>query len=462
MKKKKILFDISHLIHGYTGIQQDLRYTLEALVESEKYEIDLLLYDMVNNYDFITFDYKRNEKIFESHVAQAKLLSHFFSTGRLTNLQGRSPLKWFLRKSYERLLWKKNDFFCISLLKDYNEAILRKLIAGDISSKAFTKLLNSKILISNISSEALIRRMNMKKYELPYIDTHEYDIAIFIQEFPVLISPNTKKVVRTYDLLQILSPDVVYMADYKSAYQYRSIKECIAQNAHFTTISNNVKKDLNKLFEHEKIKSETIECTISDYYKVKRTEANNLLAQYGVKNNVKKYILAVSTIEPRKNFSSAYTAFKLLKEKKEYKDLKFVVIGSKSWLTNPADKLIFDDRDVILVKNVLIQDMPKFYSHAELLLFVPFLEGFGLPPVEAQASGCLVVNSNIEVHREIQGKSSFYANPYNVEDIAHVMDTALRLSRKEKNNRIKIGKLNANKYKKESIIKKWISFIERL
>ena len=58
-----------------------------------------------------------------------------------------------------------------------------------------------------------------ENYKIPTLNTDGYDLAIFFQEIPFKISTNTKKIVRTYDLIQILGPDVVFKADYKSNYQ---------------------------------------------------------------------------------------------------------------------------------------------------------------------------------------------------------------------------------------------------
>lgn len=460
MKKKKILFDISHTIHGHTGIQQDLRWTLETLISSNIYDVDLLVYDMVCNYEYLNFNYEKAEKMHGKYIAQAKLLSYFFNTGSKINQNARFPIGWLRRRNFERMLRKKNNFTVTELIKDFNEPVLRKLIAQDISFLTFNKLLERKIIFSNLSSEALVKRMNMDKYDLPVLNIKGYDVAIFIQEFPILLPSPTKKIVRTYDFLQITAPDVVYMADYKAAYQYKSIRHCIDQKSTFVTISNTVEKELKKIFKKD-IDSCVIPCIVSDGYQYKKIKMNNIFHSYGIKNkiSISKYILSVSTIEPRKNIYNIYKAFKLLKEDSRYINYKLVLIGSRTWYMDNIINLMLGDKDVVLVKDVLTEDMPFFYSNAELLVSIPFKEGFGLPPIEAMLCNCLVLSSDIPVHREIQGDASEYVNPYHVESIKDKMKSILSMPKKEKDIRKQLGLKQAQNYTQEVVKKLWTKLL---
>jgi glycosyltransferase involved in cell wall biosynthesis len=67
------------------------------------------------------------------------------------------------------------------------------------------------------------------------------------------------------------------------------------------------------------------------------------------------------------------------------------------------------------------QDIPHLYNLARLMVFPSLYEGFGLPVVEAMASGCPVVCSQQGALPDVGGAAVEYCNPLLVEDIADKM-----------------------------------------
>lgn len=81
--------------------------------------------------------------------------------------------------------------------------------------------------------------------------------------------------------------------------------------------------------------------------------------------------------------------------------------------------------------------LPSLYRGAEALVFVSLYEGFGLPLLEAMASGTAAITSNVSALPEIAGDAALLVNPNEVEDIAEAMgvivnNTALRQRLREK------------------------------
>jgi glycosyltransferase involved in cell wall biosynthesis len=62
--------------------------------------------------------------------------------------------------------------------------------------------------------------------------------------------------------------------------------------------------------------------------------------------------------------------------------------------------------------------LKQYMDYADALVFPSLYEGFGLPPLEAMATGCPVIASNIASLREIFGDAVFYFDPYRADDIA--------------------------------------------
>ena len=74
--------------------------------------------------------------------------------------------------------------------------------------------------------------------------------------------------------------------------------------------------------------------------------------------------------------------------------------------------------DAIYMGYVQTKGLAYIYNLANLFIFPSFYEGFGLPPLEAMASGCPVVVSNVASLPEVCGDAAYYVNPYDVESIA--------------------------------------------
>lgn len=70
-------------------------------------------------------------------------------------------------------------------------------------------------------------------------------------------------------------------------------------------------------------------------------------------------------------------------------------------------------------------ELHRLYTNAQLFIYPSFYEGFGLPVVEAQLSGCPVVTSNVSSLPEAGGPYAQLADPSNAEDICDKMTALL-------------------------------------
>jgi len=68
------------------------------------------------------------------------------------------------------------------------------------------------------------------------------------------------------------------------------------------------------------------------------------------------------------------------------------------------------------------EDLPKLYKGALFVAFVSLYEGFGLPIVEAMASGVAVLTSNVSAMPEVAGNAALMVDPYSIKDIALALD----------------------------------------
>ncbi len=138
------------------------------------------------------------------------------------------------------------------------------------------------------------------------------------------------------------------------------------------------------------------------------------------------YLLFVSTLEPRKNVTGVLRAFRLLVEWGYPGQL--VLVGRWGWRTDAIraelDSSPVRDR-VIHLDYVDRTRLPALYAHADALLFPSWIEGFGLPIVEAMACGTPVVTSGSSSMPEVAGSAAVYVDPASPHGIASAVSALL-------------------------------------
>jgi glycosyltransferase involved in cell wall biosynthesis len=121
-----------------------------------------------------------------------------------------------------------------------------------------------------------------------------------------------------------------------------------------------------------------------------------------------RFLLSVGTLEPGKNRETLTRALSLIHERGTH--LPLVVVGQRGWLddagasSEPAGQIIY-------LGYVPDADLPALYSCAEAFLFPSWLEGFGLPPLEALACGTPVISSRRPAMTEVLGDAALFADP---------------------------------------------------
>lgn len=136
-----------------------------------------------------------------------------------------------------------------------------------------------------------------------------------------------------------------------------------------------------------------------------------------------KYILFVGNVKPHKNLRNLLFAFQRFIQFKS-KDYYLVIVGKKEgFITKDHQIYKILESDVNIKEKVIFtgyveeNDLPIIYNLASLFVFPSLYEGFGLPPLEAMASGCPVIVSNTTSLPEICEDAACYVNPEDGQDI---------------------------------------------
>lgn len=132
------------------------------------------------------------------------------------------------------------------------------------------------------------------------------------------------------------------------------------------------------------------------------------------------YLLFVGSVKPHKNLSRLLEAFDRLLQRIPH-DL--IIIGRhEGFITGDAlaNERLSKHRRVTCVGEIDHDHelLRRFYAHADVLILPSLYESFGLPALEAAASGCPIVVSRVGGMPEVYGESALYCDPYDVNDIA--------------------------------------------
>ena len=132
-----------------------------------------------------------------------------------------------------------------------------------------------------------------------------------------------------------------------------------------------------------------------------------------------RYLLALGTIEPRKNLIRLVDALQLLRQKES--DLCLVIVGGAGWLYQDffqhLEKLE-QPNGVLLSGYVPDADLPAVITGAAAYVLASLYEGFGLPILEAMACGTPVVCSNTSSMPELGGDAARYFDPRDTQAMA--------------------------------------------
>lgn len=141
-------------------------------------------------------------------------------------------------------------------------------------------------------------------------------------------------------------------------------------------------------------------------------------------SNGQPYFLFVGALQPRKNLVNLLRAFDQFKTRTGA-GTQLLVVGRKAWKSGSIfdvyEQMLHQD-DVQLTGRVTDAELAGLYAAALATVYVPYFEGFGIPVIEAQASGCPVITSNCSSLPEVAGGAALLVDPLAVDSIADALE----------------------------------------
>ncbi|AHL76058.1 glycosyl transferase family 1 [Stutzerimonas stutzeri] len=154
------------------------------------------------------------------------------------------------------------------------------------------------------------------------------------------------------------------------------------------------------------------------------------------------YLLAVSSHSAHKNFARMVAAFIRMEG---LEDVELRIIGDSSRIFSGSLHDVAGSRRIRMLGRLTDEELVEAYQGATAFVFPSVYEGFGIPPLEAQACGCPVIAARAASIPEVLGDSALYFDPLKVKDIADCMQRVMRDEALRQNLRRR-GKANVARY----------------
>ncbi|MES2972794.1 MAG: glycosyltransferase family 1 protein [Pseudomonadota bacterium] len=225
-------------------------------------------------------------------------------------------------------------------------------------------------------------------------------------------------VLTVHDLSWIRHPEA-HPAD-RVAKMQRYFAPSLARASLILTDSEFVRQELQDVFSVEPGRIRTVLLGVEDMFRpMPPLQTRAVLDRFGLRHG--SYLLAVGTLEPRKNLQLVLRSYLQLPGAVQ-KEFPLVLAGMSGWKTSALEQQIgplVQSGHVRLTGYVERADLVALMSGATTLVYPSLYEGFGLPPLEAMACGAPVIASGVASLPEVVGDAGVLVDPHDAQALAH-------------------------------------------
>lgn len=209
-------------------------------------------------------------------------------------------------------------------------------------------------------------------------------------------------------------------------YMQRELNLTLQRASMLITDSEYTRQELASYFGYhlDKIRTISLACS-GDFHPREAADSASVMARLGLVHG--GYTLYAGTIEPRKNIEALLDAYSTLPDAIRQR-WPLVLAGYHGWQSEQLHERIKAAENAGWARYlgyVADEDLPHLFSGAHLFFFPSHYEGFGLPVLEAMASGVPVVCSNASSLPEVAGGAALMFDPEDVDTLRQLIMTGL-------------------------------------
>ena len=213
-----------------------------------------------------------------------------------------------------------------------------------------------------------------------------------------------------------------------------TVRATARRAAHVIAPSEYTRRDLVETYGLDPGRVTAIPLAVSPRFRPVEDEGGlaRVRRRYGIAG---EYVLAVGSIQPRKNLGRLVRAYSALRRARGRSNLpQLVLVGKNAWLYGETLRAIEAEGlgdSVVMTGYVREGDLPALYSGALCFAYPSYFEGFGLPPLEAMSCGAPVLTGNLTSLPEVVGDAGLTVDPFDTDALADALarlvdDAALR------------------------------------
>lgn len=302
--------------------------------------------------------------------------------------------------------------------KDVNELFF---LLQDDDNDLRNAFLGSKIiLVKSKFFRIFFFRFLLEQFYIPFLCC-KYRINILHSlhySFPIFLF-KVKRIVTIHDLTFFIHPDV---HTFIKRYYFRLFIKLACKYAdRLICVSGSTKRDLERICTKISASIDVVPLSCSPKIQVEEQELELVKRKFGVGSH---YMLFIGTLEPRKNILNLINGFYEFNRKN--KGYNLVIVGKKGWFYESIFKLVEKlnlEGNVIFTGFVTTKEKFILLSGAHSFIYPSIYEGFGLPVLEAITYGVPTITSKLSSLPEVAGNAALYIDPYNVQNIAEIIET---------------------------------------
>jgi glycosyltransferase involved in cell wall biosynthesis len=511
-KRPTILLEMRPAFDGYAGIPQEVRLLFRGLRMLNSYDVSGL---MQLSHRFLAKGTVEKKNLFHRLT-----MTHAQRLNRYSRVVVSAAERPFSTAAQWLLSWLERHFSALSLTvqtalglsrislstfhtRHFEDFIWRSMFAKTLPAADFDLVTGARQMICETPWNAMhaVGLNSLRFFMKPRyakLETDGIDVFIGQTPYPARVSRNTAFVIRYHDALPVFMPHTIPDKARHQATHFYALMSNVRSRAYFACVSDATRNDLLTLFPEVAERAVTIHNMVSHHYFfdaestaapvggiirsrlyttdnegkeldiapkfLSLREKENFYAKH--LGQTFKYLLVVSTIEPRKNHARLLAAWEAIKADVD-PSIKLVVVGTLGWNCDALTKDFkswIDRGELFMLNGVPASDLRVLYRHATATVCPSLGEGFDFSGVEAMRSGGVVIASDIPVHREIYADAAELFNPYST---ASLMDSLKKIiyapdaSQLQRHLRER-GRVVAERYLPEIILPQWDRFLARV
>lgn len=231
-------------------------------------------------------------------------------------------------------------------------------------------------------------------------------------------------VVTVYDTSFMLYPQ--YFRPLNRIYLNWGLRSSLKRARRIIAISQSTRDDLVRLFHLAPAQIDVIAPGVDSQFFAK-VDANAVQAFRQAHHLPDHFVLFIGTLEPRKNIPGLIRAFARVKRKCNLPH-SLVIAGGRGWKDDDVARAVNEmglEHEILFPGFVPRAELPDWYRAADVFVYPSYYEGFGMPALEALATGAPVITSNVSSLPEAVGDAALLVDPSSVEELTEALARVL-------------------------------------